>query len=60
MHNIIGQIMFTRADENFRAVDLITTIFVGHRFGLHLPKIGATMRFGQAHGAAPTTTNKFG
>ncbi len=59
MHDVFGQVMLARRNENLRAVNLERTI--GSRFSARFdePKIGAALRLRQAHRAGPGAINHF-
>ena len=59
MDDVVGDIVFTRADKNFVAGDAVAAIGLGFGLGAHQAQIGTAMRLGQAHGARPFATGHF-
>ena len=60
MDDVAGQILVAARNENLGAVHLVGAVGLLDRLGLHQPQIGAAMRLGQAHGAAPFARHHFG
>jgi hypothetical protein len=60
VHDVGSQVVFTCADEDLLAGELVAA--VGLRFGLgaQQAQVGAAVRFGQAHGAGPLATDHLG
>ncbi|EWS64258.1 hypothetical protein Y695_02500 [Hydrogenophaga sp. T4] len=58
--DVVGHVVFTGADEDLVAGDLVGA--VGQRFGLgaHQAQVGAAVRLGQAHGAGPLAAGHLG
>ena len=51
--DVLGQVVLAAGDENLGAADLVAAIGLGFGLGADDAQVGAGMRFGQAHGAAP-------
>ena len=53
MHDVGGQVVVARRDEDLLPADGIAAIRLRQRFGAHQAQIGAAMGFGQVHRAGP-------
>ena len=53
MHDVRGQILLARGDEDLGAGDRVRAVVVGLGAGADQAEVGAALRLGQAHGAAP-------
>ncbi len=60
MHDILGQIVFARRNENLGAAYAVRTISIWFCFGPNSTQIRPSMRLGQAHGPAPLTRDQLG
>ena len=60
VHDVVGEVVFTRADENLLAGQAVSAIGLGFGLGAQQTQIGAAVRFGQAHGAGPLAAGEFG
>ena len=57
--NVFGQFVFAPGDEGFLAADAVAAVFLRHGFGGHLGQVGAGLRLGEVHGAAPEALAHF-
>ena len=60
MHDVVHQIMLTRADEYFLTCQCIRPVVLRQGLGGDQAQIRSTLRLGQTHGAAPLTAGEFG
>jgi len=53
MHDVVGEVVLARGDEDLGAADRVAAVFVRFGAGLQQAEVGTAMRFGQAHRAGP-------
>ena len=51
--DVFGQVLLAASDEDLRAAEAVATFGDGLRAGADQPQVGASVRFGKAHGAGP-------
>ena len=60
MHDVLGEIVLTRRNEDFLAGDAIRAILGGNRPWGDDAQIGTRLRLGETHGAAPRAVDELG
>ncbi len=60
VHDVVGHVVLTGADEDLIAGDLVAAIGLGLGLGAQQTQVGAAMGLGQAHGASPLAAGELG
>ncbi|MPN10000.1 hypothetical protein SDC9_157293 [bioreactor metagenome] len=60
VHDVLGEVVLARADENLVAGDLVGAVSLRFGLGAQQAQVGAAVRLGQAHGAGPFTAGELG
>ncbi len=58
VHDVLGQVVFARRDEDLRAGDAVGAVRGRFGVGLQEAEIGAAVRLGQAHRAGPAAADQ--
>ena len=58
VHDVLAHVVLATGDEDLAAADLIAAVRLGLGLGPQQRKIGAGLRLGQAHGAAPAAADQ--